>query len=87
MEDDWISGEEDVDQSAKDRVLSVKLPSYSFDPLMQALKETRPLLHRTLQQHSMITGKVKVKKRQNKFHIKSVFSKKDAKISHQKCVQ
>ena len=66
MEDDWISGEEDVDQSAKDRVLSVKLPSYSFDPLMQALKETRPLLHRTLQQHSMITGKVKVKKRQNK---------------------
>eukprot|EP01041_Mallomonas_annulata_P001744 gene1744-3367_t len=63
FEEEWVSGEEDNnDNSARERILGIRLSKNSFEPLMQSLKDTHPVLYRALLQHTMISGRQRTKR-------------------------
>ena len=58
------NNEEECDSfSAKDRLLNMRLPKMSFDPLLNALKVPKPSLHRALSQLPIVTGSQRGKKK------------------------
>ena len=68
MESEEFNGmeDDDFDAPAKERVLMIKLDKAAFDPLLSAMKTTRPALYQALLQHSLVSGQQKSNRKQSR---------------------
>eukprot|EP01038_Epipyxis_sp_PR26KG_P004035 gene4035-5772_t len=54
---------ENISSIARERILNTKLPKSSFEPLLDSIKTSNPILHRTLLQLPIVSGLQKQKKK------------------------
>ena len=73
------NNEEDCETfSAKDRLLNMRLPKITFDPLMSAVKNSKPTLYRALSQLPIFTGTQRGKKKAHRKDKKRERKEKEA---------